>query len=301
MPVIPPSLVQPGDKVIVVAPAGPVEQTTLDLGLAWLAERYQFISAKDNLSPDGYLAGTDARRQKEFQAAIDNGEAKAIIAARGGYGTTRILDHLNLTGLAKAPKWIVGSSDLTAVLITLFAQHGMLSIHGPMVFRFGTSHKHDLNTLVSILEGSPWAPPSNLGTLCNGVAEGPLIGGNLTILAHMAGTISPDFTHGAILFLEDVGEQPYRLDRCLTQLKRAGMLEKVSGVILGEFAHCNPGPDGVTVEEVMIRNLGPLNIPVATGYPAAHGDRNYPFIHGAKVVLDADDGKAILALDGADL
>jgi muramoyltetrapeptide carboxypeptidase len=299
MPVIAPSLVQPGDNVAVVAPAGPVEQTALDLGLAWLAERYQPISAKGNPLPDGYLAGTDEKRHKEFQTAIDNGEAKAIIAARGGYGTTRILDHLNLSSLAKAPKWIVGSSDVTALLITLFSQLGMLSIHGPMVFRFDTSHKQDLNALVDILEGKPWTPPSNLSALVNGTAQGPLIGGNLTILAHMSGTISPDFAHGAILFLEDVGEQPYRLDRCLTQLKRAGTLEKVSGIILGEFTHCIPGPDGVTVEDVMIRNLGPLNIPVATGYPAAHGDRNYPFIHGGGVVLNASEGKAVLTPDEA--
>ncbi len=294
MPVTPPALVRPNDKVVVVAPAGPAEQAALDLGLAWLAKRYSALSAETGLSPDGYLAGTDEQRRQTFQAAIDDRETKAIIAARGGFGTTRILDQLDLAGLAKAPKWIVGSSDLTAVLITLFSTHGIRSIHGPMVFRFGTSHQHDLDALLDILEGKPWTPPFRLRALKDGVATGPLIGGNLTILAHMAGTISPDFTRGAVLFLEDVGEQPYRLDRCLTQLKRAGMLEGLGGVILGEFAHCTPGSDGVPVEEVMIRNLAPLNIPIATGYPAAHGDRNYPFVHGGTVVLNAVDGKAVL-------
>jgi muramoyltetrapeptide carboxypeptidase len=175
----------------------------------------------------------------------------------------------------------------------------MLSIHGPMVFRFATSHEEDLSMLIDLLEGKPWTPPFDLSALSKGKAQGPLIGGNLTILAHLAGTISPDFTNGAILFLEDVGEQPYRLDRCLTQLKRARMLENISGVILGEFTDCIPGPDGVTVEEAMIRNLGPLNIPVATGYPAAHGGRNYPFVHGGEVILDVGGEKAVITLPKA--
>jgi muramoyltetrapeptide carboxypeptidase len=266
------------------------------MGLTWLAQRYRPVSIAENIPAYGYLAGTDENRHNAFQAAIDHGEAKAIMAARGGYGTTRILDQLDVSGLVKAPKWIVGSSDLTAVLIKLYSECRLLAIHGPMVFRFASSHRDDLNMLIDLLEGKPWAPPPNLGSLSNGKAEGPLIGGNLTILAHMAGTVPANFADGAILFLEDAGEQPYRLDRCLTQLKRAGMLENLSGIVLGEFTNCVPGPDGVTVEEVMVRNLVPLDIPVATGYPAAHGDRNYPFVHGGQVILDAHGGEAAITL-----
>jgi muramoyltetrapeptide carboxypeptidase len=294
--VVPPPLGHPEDKVVVVAPAGPADKTALDAGLTWLMQQLRPVSIEGNYPADGYLAGTDENRRKTFQAAIDHGAVKAIMAARGGYGTTRILDQLDLRGLAKTPKWIVGSSDLTAVLIKLYLECRMFTIHGPMVSRLASSHRDDLAMLIDLLKGHPWTPPPNLGSLSNGKTEGPLIGGNLTILAHLAGTIPANFADGAILFLEDVGEQPYRVDRCLTQLKRAKMLENVTGIVLGEFTNCVPGPDGVTVEEVMVRNLGPLDIPVATGYPAAHGERNYPFVHGGHVTLDADDGKAVISL-----
>ena len=291
----PPPLAPPNDKIVVVAPAGPVEENALDAGLAWLAKRYVAVSGKQNLACDGYLAGVDQVRLQAFQAAIDDAEAKAVVAARGGYGTTRILDQLSFRQLHQAPKWIVGSSDLTAVLIRLYAEYAMPSIHGPMVFRYATAHDDDLRALVDMLEGRPWTPPSDLGALVDGEAEGPLIGGNLTVLAHMAGTLALDFADGAVLFLEDVGERPYRLDRCLTQLKRAGMLKRVCGFVLGEFADCNPGPDGVTVEEVMARNLAPLGVPIVTRYPAAHGRRNYPFLHGGNVALNGEGNKGSMA------
>ena len=291
--ICPPAVLR-GEPVAVVAPAGPVDPEALSAGVAWLDRRYRPVVGGGITEQDGYLAGSDDRRLAELQGAIDNPELRAVLAARGGYGTTRILDRLALGGLAKAPKWVVGSSDLTALLAALYADLGLVSIHGPMAFRYGEADAEDLRQLVDLLEGRPWIPPAGLGSLARGEARGPLIGGNLTVLAHLAGALPDRYAEGAILFLEDVGESPYRLDRHLVQLARAGILPRAAGIVLGEFTDCRPGSDGVSAEEVMRRSLRPIGIPVAVGYPAAHGKRNYPFLHGGEVVLKAGESSAEL-------
>ncbi len=125
-----------------------------------------------------------------------------------------------------------------------------------------------------------------------------MLGGNLTVLAHLCGTIDPNFANGAVLFIEDVGEAPYRIDRCLVQLKRAGILSQVGGVITGQFTNCNPTSDGTTIERVLQDHLGFLNIPVAGGFPAAHDKRNAPFLHGQIVNLKVTQDAVMLSVDG---
>ena len=236
-------------------------------------------------------------RLQELQAAVSAKDTKAVIAARGGYGTTRILDQLDLAPLEQSPKWIVGSSDLTALLLTLYIRHGIVSIHGPMAFKYAEADPEDTKALIRLLETGDWSPPGDLEPLSKGTAKGPLIGGNLTMLAHLAGTIPQDTTNGAILFMEDVTEQPYRLDRCLTQLKRAHLLDHVAGIVLGTFHNCTPGPDKTTAQAVLEQNLKPLGIPMAKNYPAAHGPRNYPFPHGAEITLEVTADQATIGLD----
>jgi muramoyltetrapeptide carboxypeptidase len=286
MPPVVPRALGPDDEIAVVAPAGPVDRRALDLGCAWLRQRYRPVIREDIGARDGYFAGDRHRRLTELQAVLDAPSIRGIIAARGGYGTTTIIDGLDFARCIESRKWIVGSSDLTALLVHLFAEHRYPTLHGPMVASFHRTDGRDLAALGDLLEGRPWAFADPLGGLSSGAVRGPFIGGNLTVLAHLAGTIRPAFADGAVLFLEDVGEKPYRLDRCMTQLGRAGILERVGGVVLGELTACAPGPDGVSATQALERHLAPLKVPVAAGYPAAHGSRNAPFIHGEEIALE---------------
>jgi muramoyltetrapeptide carboxypeptidase len=274
-----------GARVHVVAPAGPVEPSGLDSGLRLLAERgFEVLAAPNLRARQGYLAGPDADRLAGVQAALDDLEAGVVWTARGGYGTTRILDRLQLDRLGRSPLWVVGCSDATALLVELWVRYRAVSIHGPMVARLADTAAEDVEELFALLGGSR-PKPRDLEPMAPGKSRGPLLGGNLFVLAHLLGAARSDFAAGAILFLEDVGERPYRLDRCLTQLARAGTLSSVAGVVVGELTACDPGIDGVTAADVVQEHLGSLGVPVATGYPAAHGPRNAPFLHGAEVEL----------------
>jgi len=284
-----------GDRIAVVAPAGPCDPTALEAGVSWLARRFDPVISPECYARDGFLAGEDSLRLSGLQRALADPEVKAVIAARGGYGTTRILADLDLDGFARAPKWVVGSSDLTALLVQLHAGPKIPSIHGPMAARFGDADEGDLTLTAALLEGAQWRAPENLEPLFVGQGRGPLVGGILTVLSHLVGTISVAFAEGAILFLEDVGERPYRLDRCLIQLARAGIFDRVAGILLGDFTDCDPGPDGTSANDVLRRSLGGLGVPVAAGYPAAHGGRNHPFVHGAEVSLAVSGSSVTLS------
>ena len=296
----------PGARVHVVAPAGPVEPSGLDAGLAAIAKRGFDVRASANLRGRlGYLAGSDDARLAGLQAAIDDPETRVVWAARGGYGTTRILDRLRLARFGDAPPWFVGCSDATALLLELWVRFGAVSIHGPMAARLGETAAEDVEAVFALLGGARQAERDDLRPLVPGTARGPMVGGNLFVIAHLLGAIRAGFAAGAVLFLEEVGERPYRIDRCLAQLRRAGVLSEVSGVVLGQLAACDPGPDGVTAAQVVEDHLGALGVPVATGYPAAHGARNAPFLHGADVELEVspqgarlrslDDGRGLVA------
>jgi muramoyltetrapeptide carboxypeptidase len=281
--------------VHVVAPAGPVERPGLDAGLGLLRARGLDVREGASLGERlGYMAGPDDARRGDLQAAIDDPESRAIWFARGGYGTTRILDGLRLDRFARDPIWVVGCSDATALLVELWTRHRAVSIHGPMVARLADTAAEDVDALFPLLGGGAQPRVTELDPFVSGRACGPLVGGNLFVLAHLLGTLDPRFAAGSILLLEDVGERPYRLDRCLTQLGRAGLLAGVAGVVVGELTACDPGPDGVTAIDAVRACLGSLGVPVATGYPAAHGARNAPFLHGGDVELEVGPGGARL-------
>ncbi|HUT77457.1 MAG TPA: LD-carboxypeptidase [Polyangia bacterium] len=292
MTIRPPALA-PGDRVRLVAPAGPVNERDFAAGLAVLGERYEAVPGSAVFARRGFLAGTDEERVRDLAEALADPAARAVIGARGGAGTGRIVDRVDLGGSARSPRWFVGSSDLTTLLLALWSRGRVLSIHGPMVATL-SRQREDLAALTALLEGAPFLGPDDLTPLVAGCSEGPLLGGNLTILAHLCGPLDPSDFAGAILFLEDVGERPYRLDRCLLQLRRAGVLEHLAGVVLGEFTECDPGLDGTTAMEVLKEHLEPLGVPMAAGYPAAHGKRNLPFVHGALVRLSVGTDRVVL-------
>ncbi len=277
--------VEKGATVAVVAPSGPFDLESFEAGLAWLRTRYEVrVDEEDIKSRHGFLAGPDGRRLRELRDAIMDPEVSAIIAARGGYGATRLLPDLDMGRVADANKLIVGFSDITA-LHALWARAGVRSIHAPMVTGLGKASDAAREHWAGVLEGTVTPGPWDVEMISGGEAEGPLLGGNLAVLGALLGTPYELPVDGAILLLEDVGERPYRLDRLLTSLHHATWLERCAGVVLGGFTEGKPGPDGVTPEQVLEERLGHLGVPVARGLPVGHMDENEPILLGVKARL----------------
>jgi len=293
-----PAALRPRDKVAVVAPAGPFDRAAFDAGLAVLAGRYQPVFDAGLFAVHHYLAGDDARRLAELQKALRDETVRAIFAARGGYGSARLLPKLALAGLP--PKLVVGFSDLTALHQALGAA-GWASIHGPVVTQLGKQPPESVERLFELLESAaPAAGLTGATPLVPGVVEGPLLGGNLSVLTRLIGTpYLPPFA-GAVLLLEDVGERPYRLDRMWTHLAMAGVFQQVRGIALGEFNKCEEPaqvPGNAVAElpassrEVLLSLARETGLPCASGFRIGHGAVNLAVPLGCRVRLDATAGK----------
>lgn len=284
-----PALLKEGDEVLIVSPASPPSNDAWKDGL----ETLKSWGLKVELGPHALqqahgLAGTDAQRKADMQWALDHPRAKAILALRGGYGCTRILDQLDFTGLLNYPKWLVGFSDITAFLCHL-NQLGIASLHGPMPNHYlqdgGALALQSLRT--ALFEGSMdiqcGAHPFNQYHM-HGEVEAELIGGNLSLLVHLLGSPSFPKTQGKILFLEEVGEAHYQIDRMLVQLKRAGVLQDLAGLILGAFSECpQRGPVlGSSPEEVIAAQLQGFEYPISYHFPAGHVPHNLSLVFGLK-------------------
>ncbi len=289
---------RPGAHVRVLAPASPFPEEPFARGLAALRERYHVSLGASLRARDAYLAGPDAARLADLSAALADPEVDAIVAARGGYGVTRLLPSLEVAAIARRPRLLVGFSDLTA-LHAAWARAGLRSVHASMVTGLGRGGEAERAAWVAACEGAPPGPIEGRGAIRGGVAEGPLVGGNLAVLCALLGTPFAPPLDGAIVLLEDVGEAPYRVDRMLTQLRQAG-LRRARGVALGEFTACAARDDGREVPHVLADRLGDLGIPVLAGLPVGHGADNAPLPLGAPCRLDADRG-ALLPLEPATL
>lgn len=286
----PPPL-RPGSVVAIVAPAGPFDREEFFRGLAWLRTRYVVRMTGDILSRTGYLAGTDERRAAELASAMTDPAVEAIVCARGGYGSMRILDRLPWVDFAKQPKWIVGFSDITALHVAATAE-GVASIHGPNVTGLGRSiDASERLALIDALEGRQPAPWNDLQQLFPTVSstqetvEGVLAGGNLAIVHAMAAAGRLRLPPSCVLVLEDVGERPYRIDRMLTSLVLGGHLSQAAAIVFGGFSSCDPGVDGVVVEDVLRETTKALGIPVLVDAPFGHGSPNLAFVLGSRVTI----------------
>tara|TARA_B100001750_G_scaffold213977_1_gene196837 strand:+ start:1414 stop:2301 length:888 start_codon:yes stop_codon:yes gene_type:complete len=279
-------LIGPGAVVRVIAPSGPFDPEAFAAGLAFLRERYEVRHRPDVLDRRGYLAGSDERRLAELREALADPDALAVVAARGGYGATRLLEHLDAADLP--PKVLVGFSDITA-LHALWQRGGRPSLHASMVAALGRADEVARSAWVLALEGGA-ALFTGLRCWSPGVATGPLVGGNLAVLAALVGTPYAPPLDGSLLLLEDVGERPYRLDRMLTSLRHAGWLDRVAGVVVGELTDCRAGPDGVEALAVLEEHLARLPVPVVHAIPVGHGPRNAPIWMGVRYRLDAGAG-----------
>jgi muramoyltetrapeptide carboxypeptidase len=282
----PPALV-PGDGVRVVAPSSPFDRRRFDLGHECLGARYSVTLADGLFARTGFLAGDDQARARALKVALRDEDVRALIAARGGYGATRLLPWLEVDEVRSAGRWLVGFSDTTA-LHALWARAGLCSIHGPMVCSLAEAPDAARQALFALLEGGTPAPWSELEVVREGRAEGRLLGGNLTVLAALAGTPFMPSLSDAILIVEDVTERPYRLDRMLTTLLGSGALDGVRGVIIGHFTECEPGPDGTRWEEVLHERFGTLGVPIVAGAPVGHVDDNMPVVLGAHTIIEGD-------------
>lgn len=287
--VIPPPL-RPGATVRVIAPASPFDRTLALCGIAFLGERYRVQFDWSIFERDGFLAGSDERRRRELAEALAAPEVSAVIAARGGYGITRIASDVDFTALRSAPKWLVGFSDVTALHVEAQAV-GVASLHAHHAAGLGRGDFHARKRWLDALE-QPLAVRELRGQpLRGGVARGPLFGGNLTVLFTCAVTGRLRFPPGSILVIEDVTEASYRVDRMLSALRLGGHLRGVAGVAVGTFTDCPPGPHGVPVQQVLERELGALGVPVLGGLPFGHELPNEPLLLGVPALLDADSGR----------
>ncbi len=282
-----PQPLAPGDVVAVIAPSGPFEHALAWRGLAFLAERYKVRVRRDAFRRSGYLAGDDARRREELSQALVAPDVRAVLAMRGGYGASRILDGLPWGSLAESPRWLVGFSDITALHVEA-ARVGVMSLHAPHVAVLGRCDRVARAELVAYLEDPHRERVHDgLRTIVGGDASGPLFGGNLALLHACAAAGRLAVPAGAVVFLEDVGERPYRLDRMLTTLLSGGHLASAGAFVLGDFTDCGPGPDGVEHEAVLAERLAPLGVPVVAGLAAGHGARNLPLVLGAPARVSA--------------
>ncbi len=271
----PPAL-RPGDRVRIVAPSGPFDPALLWRGVGFLAERYRVELDRALFSRQGFLAGSDQRRADELNRALLDPHVAAVIAARGGYGLLRIIDRIDLTSMARAPKWFVGFSDATALHVAL-ARHGVASLHAHNACGLGRGDAHARAAWVDALERPELSRRiDGLDTWQAGRARGPLFGGNLTLLFACSAAGRLRVPDGALLVLEDVTESAYRIDRMLTALETSGAFDRVAAVLVGELTDCPTGPHGVPALDVMRERLCRLGVPVLAGLPFGHGRNNCP-------------------------
>jgi muramoyltetrapeptide carboxypeptidase len=285
-----PAPVAPRARIQLIAPSSPFDVQRFEAGYALLAQRYRPHRGRSLLSRQGYLAGDDAARLADLMEALQQPDVAAIVPARGGYGATRLLPSLDVAQVARAAKWLVGFSDVTA-LHALWARAGLCSIHGPMVCSLPEASPAVQAAWFALLAGAAPTPLTDLTCIRAGRAEGRLFGGNLTVLAALVGTPYLPALDDVVLVLEDIGERPYRLDRMLTTLQQSGFFRGVHAIVLGQFSDCQPGPDRVSAQSVLEERLGALGIPVLANAPVGHVPENWPLLFGAQAVVDADAGR----------
>jgi muramoyltetrapeptide carboxypeptidase len=292
-------VLEKGDVIRILAPAKAIEKEVVDFAVESL-EGYGFnVQVSDNcLGRDGYFSGTIAERTADLQSAIDDAEVKAIICARGGYGCIQIVDRVNWAGYLTHPKWVIGFSDIT-VLHQHLSRMKSSSIHASMPLNYRENSERSLDTMVKSLLGEQlnysWAPNRDNKT---GITHGELIGGNLSVLCGLIGTNEMPSYLNSILFVEDVGEHLYAIDRCFHQLSKAGILDQIRGLVLGGFTDSKDTdpPYGKTFEEIICTHFEYRSIPVAFDFPAGHQDDNCPLILGNRAVLSVEDGEVSLKM-----
>ncbi|MDH6466082.1 muramoyltetrapeptide carboxypeptidase [Micromonospora sp. A200] len=292
-----PPVLRPGDTVMLVSPSGPTRPERVARGVELLTGwGLRPVLAPNAYARRGYLAGDDALRAADLNAAFADPGVRGVICTRGGYGAQRVVDLLDMAAVRRDPKVVAGFSDITALQFALWRGARLASVHGPgaawLDERTPLRSAESLHTALMTTEPVTVAATPDEETFAvrvPGRAVGPLLGGNLCLITASIGTPDmPDLT-GAVLLIEEVQEPPYKVDRMLTHLRRAGVLDGVAGVAVGQFTECADGWD-TTVTDVLTECLGDLGVPVLGGLPVGHGVNQLTVPVGTPATLDADAG-----------
>lgn len=281
----------PGDKIKIVSPAKGIEPSLVfDAKEFWEKQGFSVELGEFCIGKYNYFSGTDQERTSDFQDALDNPEIKAIICARGGYGSIRILDLLNWSSFIRNPKWIIGFSDIT-VFHHRIQHYGFQSIHATMPLNYKQNSELSLKSLVDSVSGNlTEITTSSVAANITGNTKGKLVGGNLSIVYSLFGTDDHIDYQGCILFIEDLCEQLYHIDRMMFALQKAGILNQISGLILGGFTDLKDTDQGFgkAFEQLVLDHISYRNIPVAFDFPAGHIDDNRALIFGREVHLSVE-------------
>lgn len=300
--ITPPPL-KPGDCIGIIAPARKVLQQEIHPAIKFLNGKGFMVKTSPHLYASHHqFAGTEEQRANDFMDMIEDKSVKAILCARGGYGSIRLLDHMNFRKLQQNPKWVVGYSDITVFHGILNGWYGIETIHGPMPFNFpsdGTGNE-SLECLLRVLMGENpkyKVEPNPFNTF--GKAEGHLVGGNLSILYSLSGTDADINPQGKILFIEDLDEYLYHVDRMMMNLKHSGKLKNIAGLIVGGLTDMkdNHIPFGFTSHEIVSNALKGYNIPVCFDLSAGHVDPNLSLIMGRRVHLEVNSNGSIITFE----
>jgi muramoyltetrapeptide carboxypeptidase len=296
-----PPYLKKGDTIAITCPAGFMLAEKTKTCIETLKKQgYKVIVGKTvGGKSKNYFSGTDAERLKEMQSFLDDKSIQAILCGRGGYGTGRIIDELNFTKFASNPKWIIGFSDITLLHSHIFSNYKIATLHAPMAAAFANT-EHNPTNIISLLHALK-GEKNNYTTKANklnkvGSAKGKLVGGNIALLANAVGTASDIKTKNCILFIEDIGEQLYAVDRMLYQLKRSGKLINLAGLVVGHFADMQDTdrPFGKTIYEIISDIVTEYDYPVCYGFPVGHGNENVALKVGVKYKLDVNKKGASL-------
>ncbi len=291
--IIPPFL-KPGDRIRIVAPAGKVQKDKVVPGIELLREEgFEVIVGRYVFNHQFQYSGTDQQRTGDLQEALNDPDAKAIICARGGYGTVRLIEKLDFSPLLKNPKWLAGFSDIT-ILHSVLNKLGIASIHGAMPGFFLENKKptRSFFSLMDMLKSGKSqieAPANSLNR--SGQCAGQLVGGNLSLIYSLQGTPWQLDTYGKILLIEDVGEYLYHLDRMMQNMRLAGQLKNLAGLVVGGFTEMkdNESPYGKTVEEIIFESVSDYSFPVCFDLPVGHIPKNLSLMFGANYQLEVSE------------
>ncbi|HMW65709.1 MAG TPA: LD-carboxypeptidase [Chitinophagaceae bacterium] len=296
-----PPYLKKGDTIGIVCPAGFMSREKMQSCIDTLKEWGYAVQlgSTTRSSSETYFSGTDEDRRADLQQMLDDNNIKAILCGRGGYGTGRIIDDLRFKQFVKKPKWIIGYSDITVLHAHIYSNLYISTLHSPMAAAFndGGNMNEYVLSLKDALEGKSAFYQNPVTNFCRkGDEEGELVGGNLAMLAHMVGTGSDIKTKNRILFIEDVGEYQYNIDRMMHQLKRAGKLEKLNGLIFGIFSDTKDTerPFGTSLHEMLWEIIKEYDYPVCFDFPVSHSDKNYALKTGVRHRLKVGEKKITL-------
>ncbi len=285
----PPAL-QAGDKVSVISSARWFNADLLETGLETLRSmKLQPIVGKHVSAPWNQFAGNDQNRAANLQWALDDPEIKAVFCARGGYGSVRIIDQLDFTKFKQHPKWLIGYSDVTVLHSHIHQTCGIETLHATMPVNYTSNSPQAIQTMQDVIFGKALSHEFSAHQFNRkGLGQGQVVGGNLSILYSLMGSVSSLNTDGKILFIEDLDEYLYHIDRMMQNLKRGGLLENLSGLIVGGLTdmHDNDTPFGFTAKEIVRDAVSQYTYPVCFNFPAGHLDDNRALIIGRKATLE---------------